>query len=49
MDSLELSVQQLLLLATGNPARRRLRGKAAEETVSKFSKSPFSLQSKGFK
>lgn len=48
MDSLKLSVQQLLLLATGNPARGRLRGKAAERTVSKFSKGPFRPTSKEF-
>ncbi|KAG7244070.1 hypothetical protein INR49_006232 [Caranx melampygus] len=42
MDSLKLSVQQLLLLATGNPARRRLRGKAAEKNESSSSSSEFS-------
>ena len=36
MDSLKLSVPQLLLFATGNPARGRLRAKAAERTLLKF-------------
>lgn len=38
MDSLELSVQQLLLLVAGNPARGRLREQTAQKMVSKFNK-----------
>lgn len=46
MDALKLSVQQLLLLMGGNPARGRLGRKAGEKMVLKFRKCLFCVAAK---